>query len=66
MNFLIFPAWVNKLVIFDLRFGFLVKNYTYGQMLVKNDKNPVKLIHKMNIFGLCVITLVIEGVKRCY
>ena len=43
---------------FDLRFGFLVKNCIYGQILVKNHENPVKLIKKSDLFtnlnvGLC-------------
>ena len=35
---------------FDLRFGFLVKNCIYGQILVNIDQNPVKLIKELNIF----------------
>ena len=34
---MIFPSWVKNLVFFDLRFGFLVKNCIYGQILVKID-----------------------------
>ena len=36
-----FPSWVKNLVLFDLRFGFLVKNCIYGQILVKICQNPV-------------------------
>ena len=45
-----FPSWVKTSVFFDLRFGFLVKNCIYGQILVKIGQNPVKLIKQLKIF----------------
>ena len=55
---MIFPSWVENLVFFDLRFGFLVKNCIYGQILVKYGQNPIKLIKKKFInlnLGLFVL-----------
>ena len=53
---------MKKSVVFDLRFGFLVKNCIYGQILVKIGQNPVKLIKNLKIFinlnlGLIILTL---------
>ena len=45
-----FPFWVNNLALFDLRFGFLVKNSIYDQMFVEYGQNPVKLINKLSMF----------------
>ena len=58
---MIFPSWANILVFFDLRFGFLVKNYIYGQMLVKIDQNSDKLINKLKCFINLNLGLILGG-----
>ena len=39
---------------FDLRFGFLSKNCLYGQILIKNHENPIKLIKTKTFTNLNV------------
>ena len=49
-DFLNFGVWVKEIKLFDLRFGFLVKSWVYGQDLVKNNQNPIELTKKQNMF----------------
>ena len=47
---------------FDLRFGFLVKNCIYDQRLTKNHGNPVKLRNKKKRFFKNNLNV---GLKTC-
>ena len=41
-----FLLWVKDLVIFELRFGFLMKNFVYGQMETSGDQAVSRKIIK--------------------